>query len=348
MATEAIKIQLDTLQLEYQALQVENAKLHGENPQTAQEIDTEREELTVLKNEEDELRQNLHASREAEFQLSQQKEVVEEELSEVKKRIEQANEDFGGKEAATIQEITELREANGRLLLELKCAKQQLNCVNFVRLSAERNKVERLQVQLSTGRSNEASLRSAVEGTISSGSSPFVELVELTVGKSSSSEDVTTTVSVAKSLDLVSTSNSPLLLTSHTPSVQSAVTLLHPSQVQPFSKFSGSNENETFKEWHKQFELVATVCGWDSHFKLANLATRLQGQAYSFYRICTTQQRSTYDSLVTAMSQRFTPVRIQSVQSGLLHSRRQKVNEKVDDYAQDLSRLYQEAYPQAN
>ena len=49
-----------------------------------------------------------------------------------------------------------------------------------------------------------------------------------------------------------------------------------------------------------------------------------------------------------AMSQRFTPVRIQSVQSQLFHSRRQKVNEKVDDYAQDLSRLYQKAYTQAN
>ena len=253
----------------------------------------------------DELRQNLHASREAELQLSQQKEVVEEELSEAKNRIEQANEDFGGKEAATIQEITELREANGRLLLELKCAKQQIELCEF-RLSAERNKVERLQVQLSTGRSNEASLRSAVEGTVSSGSSLFVKPVELTVGKSSSSEDVTTTVSVAKSSDLVTT-NLTVLSTSHTPSVQSAVMLLHPSQVSPLSKFSGSNENETFKEWHKQFELVATVCGWDSHSKLANLATRLQGQAYSFYRTCTTQQRSTYDSLVMAMSQRFTP-----------------------------------------
>ena len=146
MATEVLKIQLETLQLEYQALQVENAKLRGENPQTAQEIDTEREELTVLKNEVDELRQNLHASREVELQLSQQEEVVEEELSEAKIRIEQANKDFGGKEAAAIQEITELREANGRLLLELKCAKQQIELCEF-RLSAERNKVERLQVQ---------------------------------------------------------------------------------------------------------------------------------------------------------------------------------------------------------
>ena len=72
MATEVLKIQLDTLQLEYQALQVENAKLRGENPETALEIDTEREELTIVKNEVDELHQNF-VSREKELQLSQQK-----------------------------------------------------------------------------------------------------------------------------------------------------------------------------------------------------------------------------------------------------------------------------------
>ena len=37
----------------------------------------------------------------------------------------------------------------------------------------------------------------------------------------------------------------------------------------------------------------------------------------------------------------------QSVQSELFHSRKQQVQEKVDEYAQDLSRLYQKAYPQA-
>ena len=36
------------------------------------------------------------------------------------------------------------------------------------------------------------------------------------------------------------------------------------------------------------------------------------------------------------------------IQSGLFHSCRQNVNERVDNYAQDLNRLYQKAYPQAN
>ena len=52
-----------------------------------------------------------------------------------------------------------------------------------------------------------------------------------------------------------------------------------------------------------------------------------------------------YENLVTAMSQRLL---LQSAQSRLFHSQQQKVNEKVDDYAQNLSRLYQKDYPQVN
>ena len=45
MATEVLKIQLDTLQLECQASQVENARLSGENPLAAEAIEKEREKL---------------------------------------------------------------------------------------------------------------------------------------------------------------------------------------------------------------------------------------------------------------------------------------------------------------
>jgi len=131
---EALKIQLDTMQLECQALQVENARLRGENPQTAAKIETEREELSGLKQEVEELCQTLHESRETELQLTDLK--VVEELSETRSEIEQANEEFGGKEAAARQkitelqesvrqEITELQEINGRLL------SNKLNCMNF-------------------------------------------------------------------------------------------------------------------------------------------------------------------------------------------------------------------------
>ena len=45
------------------------------------------------------------------------------------------------------------------------------------------------------------------------------------------------------------------------------------------------------------------------------------------------------------MQKRFTPVRIQAVQTSQFHDRRQRVGESVDNFAQDLRRLFQKAYP---
>ena len=90
---------------------------------------------------------------------------------------------------------------------------------------------------------------------------------------------------------------------------------------------------------------MASVCRWEGRAKLANLVTRLQGQAYSFYRTCPVHQRTSYEALTAALTEQFKPVRIKSVQSGLFHERKQKSKESVEEYAQDLNRLYQRAYP---
>ena len=118
-------------------------------------------------------------------------------------------------------------------------------------------------------------------------------------------------------------------------------------QIPPVSKYTGNAEVEPFDEWLEQFKLVASVCRWEGRAKLANLVTRLQGQAYSFYRTCPVYQRTSYEVLTAALTERFKPVRIKSVLSGLFHERKQKVKESVEEYAQDidLNRLYQRAYP---
>ena len=148
---------------------------------------------------------------------------------------------------------------------------------------------------------------------------------------------------------------SPLAGLGHT----SASMGLHPSalstallaqQLPPIGKFSGetaSAEGETFEAWHEHFEMVASVSHWDTQTKLVNLTTRLRGQAYAFYRSCTPQQRANYDVLVAELTKRFMPVRLQSVQSSMFHERKQKSDESVDAYAQDLRRLFHLAYPKA-
>ena len=131
---------------------------------------------------------------------------------------------------------------------------------------------------------------------------------------------------------------------------QPAASYLLGQQVPPINKFSGDDvngEGDTFLEWVKQFELIAEMCGWNDRAKLVNLTTRLRGQAYSFYQTCTPKERSEYSQLKAKLVARFMPVRIQAVHSNLFHQRRQETDETVDQYAQDLRRLFYKAYPKA-
>jgi hypothetical protein len=50
---------------------------------------------------------------------------------------------------------------------------------------------------------------------------------------------------------------------------------------------------------------------------------------------------------VEDLRKRFTPVRIQAIQSSLFHDRKQKSGESVDTYAQVLKFLFYQAYPLA-
>ena len=109
MTTEALKIKLNTLQLKVQALQVENTRLRGEKPEAADEIDAEREGHSILQKELNKLCQSLHQSRETELQLTQEKETLEQELSDVNEAREQEKQELERKQAATKQGITELR-----------------------------------------------------------------------------------------------------------------------------------------------------------------------------------------------------------------------------------------------
>ena len=94
--------------------------------------------------------------------------------------------------------------------------------------------------------------------------------------------------------------------------------------------------------------MIAEVCRWDSKAKLVNMVTRLRGEAYAFYKSCSLQQRGSYEEMTSALTKRFTPVRIQAVESGLFHERKQKERESVDSFAQALRGLFKKAYPIAS
>lgn len=91
--------------------------------------------------------------------------------------------------------------------------------------------------------------------------------------------------------------------------------------------------------------MVAKACQWSQRTRLVNLSMHLRGSAYSVYRSCAPYQRTTYEKMIAALTDRFTPVRIPAVQSNLFRERKQGANESVDNYAQSLKQLFFKAYP---
>ena len=133
-------------------------------------------------------------------------------------------------------------------------------------------------------------------------------------------------------------------------SIDPMTSLLLAQQLPPLPKFSGEVSDgelglSTFEDWLEHFELMATFLRWSSQAKLVNLVTRLHGQAYSFFRYCTIEQRTNYSWLVSELRKQFIPVRLPAIQSSLLHDRKQCVSESVDLYAQELRTLFHRAYP---
>ena len=117
-------------------------------------------------------------------------------------------------------------------------------------------------------------------------------------------------------------------------------------QIPQIPRFTGEGRatGESFGEWHEHFENVATLVGWDEHWKLVHLTTNLRYTATAFYRSCSEEVRSKYTSLVAATKRRFTPIRLTAVQAQLFHNRQQQEKEAVDQFAQELQKLYNLAY----
>ena len=103
----------------------------------------------------------------------------------------------------------------------------------------------------------------------------------------------------------------------------------------------GRARGESFSEWHEHFENIAMLAGWNDHWKLVHLTSNLRDTAMAFYRSCV---RSRYTLLVAAMRRRFTPIRLTALQAQLFHNRQGQEKEMVDQFAQDLQKLYNLAY----
>lgn len=193
---------------------------------------------------------------------------------------------------------------------------------------------------MGSGRLNASAPEFTPPGGLSSQTEPGISTSLTTGGESATHEESPVTSEEA-------TVSVPTLPTLPIAPLDALSMSLLAQQLPPLPNFIGDRldeDGETFEEWLERLELIAATCHWDERAKLVNIATRLRGPALRFYRTCSPQQRASYALLTSALKQRFTPVRIQAVQSSRFHERKQGPKESVDSYAQDLRRLFNRAY----
>lgn len=67
------------------------------------------------------------------------------------------------------------------------------------------------------------------------------------------------------------------------------------------------------------------------------------GPALVYFRSCKAEQKSSFTSMCEALSKRFTPVHVKTVQGSMFHRR---AGESVDDFAQQMVQLFGRVFPE--
>ena len=121
-------------------------------------------------------------------------------------------------------------------------------------------------------------------------------------------------------------------------------TVLKSSEVKPTS-FKGS-ESEDWLIWLKNYEMVASINNWSNEFKLARLATVLEGDANAKYWECSVEDRSDWDALTGSLTQKFAPKSNRATFQAALETRQRRKEESLDAYMSAIKTLARKAFPE--
>jgi hypothetical protein len=103
---------------------------------------------------------------------------------------------------------------------------------------------------------------------------------------------------------------------------------------------------DSWEVWIKRFGDVASLHAWSEEKKLQEILPRLQGIAGEFvYGQLPREKRTHYKRLVVELNHRFRVVETRKTYQAKFSHRVQKANERVEDFAVELKRLYDKAYP---
>ena len=103
---------------------------------------------------------------------------------------------------------------------------------------------------------------------------------------------------------------------------------------------------ESWNVWFNRFEKIAIPQHWSSDRKLDEMLPRLQGPAGEFaFGQLSRRTRSNYYELSNELNNRFKVIETTKSFKTQFSRRQQKHGEKVEDFALELKRLYDKAYP---
>ena len=103
----------------------------------------------------------------------------------------------------------------------------------------------------------------------------------------------------------------------------------------------------SWKDYHVQFEMVASLNGWDEDTKALELATSLRESAQGILTDLEPEKRFDYHSLVSALSSRFEPDNQADVYLAHLRTRVRAKSESLPELGQEIKKLARHALPSA-
>ena len=112
--------------------------------------------------------------------------------------------------------------------------------------------------------------------------------------------------------------------------------------------FTG-NSKDNWKVWYSRFNTVADLNHWDEKTRLSELIQRLQGTAADFvFDEISSDSIKSYEGLVRELHLRFQSVETCKTYKVQFAKQVQHFGESVEEYAAELKRLYDKAYPCKN
>ena len=113
-----------------------------------------------------------------------------------------------------------------------------------------------------------------------------------------------------------------------------------------YTKLPPFTGREAWNVWFNRFEEIATRQNWSNNRRLDEMLPRLQAQAGDFvFGQLPQDKRSNYKDLCHELNNRFRTIETSKSFKTQFSRRQQKSGEKVEDYAAELKRLYDKAYP---